>query len=69
MGYLVSDSDFPDGLPPGETHLETRRESFALYTDFGDQSLEVAYSEIARLRAYLDFAERRQPTTGPHDPN
>lgn len=60
MGFLVSEVNFPDGLPEGETHCEARRESFSLYTDFGEQSLEVSYSEIPRLRAYLDFLEHRR---------
>jgi len=36
-------------------HLETRRESFVLYTDFGAQSLELANKDLPLLQAYVAY--------------
>ncbi len=60
MGYLLSEAD---GIPGADTepHCEARRESFILYDDFGDEGhIEILYSDIPKIRAYLDYLEARR---------
>lgn len=57
MGYIVTSADIPD--EHGPPHLELRRESFVLYTDFGEERLELDNSTFPQLKRLVDWMATR----------
>lgn len=45
-------------------HLETRRESFVLYTNFGEERLELLYQDIGQLEEFIKIAKNRAKEVG-----
>lgn len=45
-------------------HVETRRESVVIYTDFGDQRVEIPYRNLDELETLIAEAKRRAHDVG-----
>ena len=55
MGFIV---DEPDG---SKIHGEARRESFVVYTDWGDTRVELDWSEFNNLKYIIAELEKQCP--------
>ena len=55
MGFIV---DEPDN---SKIHGEARRESFCVYTDFGDDHIELDWSEFDNLKYIVAELEKKRP--------
>ncbi len=59
MGYIVSQADIPEMDDTWPIHLETHSNYITLYTDFGDEWIDIPATELEHLKVLINFAEEQ----------
>ena len=54
MGYILSEAE---GIDFEGLHGELRRESFVIYTDYGEDRIELLYSDLPKLVKLIQIIE------------